>query len=136
MGGRAGTRRLGFSLWAQGKPLWRPADHLGGGEWLRCGWGWCLRHSGTLPWDASCPQLFGIQPSHPKDEAQSSMECVQETCQPGENFFSGLPPVVERGALPLTACGQVTDTCEPPVSLSYLVREVGTMLDLLSPGWG
>lgn len=91
-------------------------------------------------WDSALGRFMStavrIQPSHPKDEAQSSMECVQETCRPGENFFSGLPPVVERGALPPTACGQVTDTCEPPVSLSYLVREMGTMLDLLSPGWG
>lgn len=76
-----------------------------------------------------------LDPAQPrKDEAQCSVERIQETRQPGENSFASLPAGAERGALPatppLTACGQVLDT----VSLSDLLWEMGTMPGLSSPG--
>lgn len=80
----------------------------------------------------STSPLDPVQPR--KDEAQCSVERMQETRQPGENSFASLPAGAERGTLPatppLTACGQVLDT----VSLSDLLWEMGTMPGLSSPG--
>lgn len=85
-------------------------------------------------WDSALENFTSISPRDPaqppKDEAQCSMECIQETGQLGKNSFTG----AELGALPTAPHGLPVGKCWTPVSLSDLLWEMGTMLGLSSPG--